>query len=113
MIWDSVTDSDEWHFWGTMETTSTCSSGDASTLDGGLQFSVLPMELVISVRQGGFSSDFTVVGFLVLELVDGSLGWEKHGIAPDVLELGYQGKGECGKAIPKLNDWNWGLMSAG
>ena len=59
-----------------MVTMSTCSSGDASTLDVGIQFSVLPMELLISVRQGGFSSDFTLVRFLVPELVhvDGSLG---------------------------------------
>ena len=40
----------------------------------GVQFSVLPMELVISVRQGGFNSDFTVVGFLVPEFVDRLLG---------------------------------------
>ena len=55
-----------------MVTTSTCSSGDASTctLDVGIQFPLSPMELAISVRQGGLSSDFTLVRFLVPEIVD-------------------------------------------
>ena len=55
-----------------MVTTSTCSSGDTSTcsLDVGVQFPLSSRELVISLRHGGLSSDFTLARFLVPELVD-------------------------------------------